>query len=308
MVAFGGFSQLTNIQLAYYEKDPRQFVDAIYGPPELFCFGIDKIIYQFEYPPETAAQDPSTPKDLEPLFYWIDRKQCLERLGNISPQLFSDALMISGSSLLAPFPPFVNQALYKAKPSIREAVDALNAAGGSVSRLCARNPDPAIKKGYLDQYKRAFAGVKHHIIITAEGDLVPLDKEHAPGDIYEFIGLRLPEELYMYLCRAVIQPQVLNWITSGSIYITSPSAGDDSKVAQNLARTPLDPLRRIALTILAEPMHRYYQGKEITTKLWFDKENEIKFTSKSIQPSPREALSKWHVTSALLDEVLRVWS
>ena len=278
-------------------------MDFIYGPPELFCFGQDKIIYRFDFPPSNPTSDTSTPQDGQGLFYWIDKKSCLERLGNVPSRLFIDALLLSGCSNLPQYPPFTNPAMFKGKPTIKEALDAINSAGGSVSRLCAQSTDPAIKEAYLDHYKRTLAGIRHHIIMTAEGDLLPLDKENAPSDVHEFIGLRLPEELYMYLSRAVIQPTVLNWLTSGSINITAPGAGGDSKVMQDLAGTQLDPLRRRALTLLAEPIHRYFQTKEITTKLWFDKENDIKFNPRSIQPSPREALSKWHVRSALLRDV-----
>ena len=295
---------LTVVQLAHYEKDTLQFVDALYGPPELFCFGVDKIIYRFEFPVENGIQENGAQKEQEPYFYWIDRKLCLDRLGNISPRLFVDAFLISGySGLLPPYPPFTSSATYKAKPTIRDAVDVINSAGGSVSRLCAQHSDSAIKENYLDLYKRAVASIKHHIVITAEGDLVPLDKERAPSDIHEFIGLRLPEELYMYLGQGVVQPTVLNWLTSGTINITGPCAGADSKAMQTLCATQLDPVRRRALTLLAEPIHRYFQTKEITTKIWFDKESEIKFNSRSIQPSPRESLSKWHVKTSLLKEV-----
>lgn len=182
-------------------------------------------------------------------------------------------------------------------------MDVINASSGQVRRLLGQILDPGVRDKYADQYKRAVANVRHHIIVTAEGDIIPLDKEHAPSDIHEFIGLRLPEELYMYLCRGVVQPQVLNWLTSGTINVTSPTAGGEGQAAQKLAGSQLDPLRRRALTLLAEPIHRYYQTKEISTRLWFDRENDIKFTSRSIQPSPREALSKWNVKTQLLDEV-----
>ena len=211
--------------------------------------------------------------------------------------------MISGSTFLPAFSPFVNATMHKSASSIRDAVDVLNTSGGSVLRLCATNTDSTQKVNFQDQYKRAIAGVKHHIVVTAEGDLVPLDKDHAPSDIHEFIGLRLPDELYTYLCFAAIQPTVLNWLTSGVINITGPNAGGDSKIAQNLAGSQLDPLRRRALTLLAEPIHRYFQTKEISTKLWFDRESDVKFNSRSIQPSPKEALSKWHVRNAILEEV-----
>lgn len=135
------------------------------------------------------------------------------------------------------------------------------------------------------------------------GDVVPLDKGNAPSDLHDVIGLRLPEELYHYLSRGMIQPQTLNTLTSGTCYVTMPTAGSDSESYRTLVQTQLDPIRRQTISLLAEPLNRYFQVKEITTRLWFDRDSEIKFNSKTVQPSPRETLAKWHVKDSLLQEV-----
>ena len=247
-------------------------------------------------------REPNGVKETEGSFHWVDRQHALERLGNINPQVFSHALLLAHSNIIGIFPVFKSPA-FKDKTLIKEAVDALVAAGGNLERLCAQIPDPTVRQEYLVRYKRAIAGVHHNIVITAEGDVAPLRKEKAPSDIHEFIGLRLPEELYTYLLRGVIQPQILNWLTSGVINVTSPAAGAEAMVAQRLAGSQLDPLRRRAVTVLAEPIHRYFQTKEISTKLWFDRDNDIKFTARSIQPSPRSYLTKWNVHSSLFEQV-----
>ena len=271
----------------------------------MFCFGVDKVITKLDQPADVAARGKDGSTDAEQLFWWIDRKSCLERLGNIPVHVFVDALLISGSNQLAAFPPLTSAAPYKNKlPTIKDAVDAINTASGSASRLCAQNNDLAVKEVYLDQYKRAIAGIRHHIVMTLDGDIVALDKEHSPSDLHDIVGLRLPEELYMYLSRGMIQPQVLKFLTSGAVYITVPIAGGDSDSYRTLVQSQLDPLRRQAITLLAEQNHRYYQTKEISTRLWFDRENEEKFNSKSVLPSPRERLSRWHVKDSLLQEVI----
>lgn len=288
----------------YYEKHPSQFVDAVYGPSELFCFGIDKLITNFEITdhsqnvgeennPESSALELSK-------FQWIDRRDCLAALGNIPVNAFIDALMLAGSGLLPTFPPLENETVYRKPFTMRNVVDMIISCGGSVARLCAQySTDPAVKGVYLDQYKRALTRIRHHVIMTDEGEVEILDKDHAPDDAHDCIGLRLPEELYMYLSRGMLRPRILNWLTTGKISITQPLAGGDGRPYQNLVRVQLDPLRRQALSLLTEPIHRYYHSRDITTSLWFDPTYEGKFNMRDLS-SPRDLLSKWNVRNNLI--------
>lgn len=233
-------------------------------------------------------------------FQWIDRRDCLAALGNIPVNIFIDSLMLAGSDLLPGFPPLENETVYRKPFTIRNVVDMIISCGGSVARLCAQySTDPAVKGVYLDQYKRALTRIRHHVIMTSEGDVEILDKDHAPDDVHECIGLRLPEELYMYLFRGMLRPRVLNWLTSGKISITQPLAGGDGRPFQTLVKVQLDPLRRQALSLLTEPIHRYYHSRDITTNLWFDPIYEGKFNMRDVS-SPRDLLSKWNVKNNLI--------
>ena len=233
-------------------------------------------------------------------FQWIDRRDCLAALGNIHTSIFIDALMLAGSDLLPGFPPLENDTVYRKPFTMRNVVDMIVSCGGSVARLCAQySTDPAVKGIYLDQYKRALTRIRHHVIMTDEGDVEILDKDHAPDDAHECIGLRLPEELYMYLSRGMLRPRILNWLTSGKISITQPLAGGDGRPYQNLVKVQLDPLRRQALSLLTEPIHRYYHSRDITTNLWFDHTYEGKFNMRDVS-SPRDLLSKWNVRNNLI--------
>ena len=240
-------------------------------------------------------------------FQWIDRRDCLAALGNIPANIFIDSLMLAGSDLLPGFPPLENETVYRKPFTIRNVVDMIISCGGSVARLCAQySTDPAVKGVYLDQYKRALTRIRHHVIMTSEGDVEILDKDHAPDDVHECIGLRLPEEIYMYLSRGMLRPRVLNWLTSGKISITQPLAGGDGRPFHTLVKVQLDPLRRQALSLLTEPIHRYYHSRDVTTNLWFDPIYEAKFNMRDVS-SPRELLSKWNVKNNLIAGVRDCW-
>lgn len=302
------------VQLVYYETHPSQFIDAVYGPSELFFFGIDKLITRFDLTYHTqeifehGVNNKIRHFILEnSTFRWIDRRTCLEELGGIPGEVFSDACLLAGSKILRPFPPLTNPALFSKGYSIRDVVSLIMSCGRSLTQVCAQYAtDPTLKEiDYIDRYKRALTIIRHHIVITKEGDIETLDKENAPYDAHNCIGQRLPEELNMYLSRGMVQPRVLNWLTSGTIYVTAPYDGGDSPEYQNLVKTQLEPMRKQALSLLADHVHRYYQRKEITTKLWFDQEYETSFNIKDLLPSPKEALSKWNVKGDLILEQRR---
>ncbi|KAI4166494.1 MAG: hypothetical protein LQ343_008005 [Gyalolechia ehrenbergii] len=304
-------------QLAYFEKHPSQFIDAIYGPSELFFYDVDKLITKFklayrlhEDPRKGVVKQSShfIPEHSE--FEWIDRRACLEELGRIPPDLFTDSLLLAGSRTLGPFPAIKN---FEKGYTIREVTNLVASYGRSVANLCGHYPDDkhiprSVYLNYLDQYKRVLTGIRHHIVITMEGDIEPLDKVNAPHDLHDCVGQRLPEELNMYLSRGLIQPRVLNWLASGTVLMLAPYDGGDSQVYQHLVRVQLDPLRKQAIGLLADSTHRYWQKKEMTTKYWFDPTHEVNFNIKDLLPSPKDSLASWNVRGNVLSERQQVFN
>ena len=235
-------------------------------------------------------------------FQWVNKQACLDELGRISPELFEDALLIAGSKILRQFPPLENQAIFGKTYSIPDIVNLLTNSGRSVAQLCNHySGDPLMKEiDYLDRYKSAVTSIRHHIIITKAGDVETMDKQNAPSDVHDCVGQRLPEELNMYLSRGMVRSRVLNWLVSGKILLAAPNDGGDSPNYQSLVRTQLEPLRKQALSLLADSLNRYYQRKEITTQYWFDASAETKFNIKDLLPSPKESIATWNVSDDMI--------
>ena len=254
-------------------------------------------------PERIGITDPSiSPEALQ--FCWIDSSSCLRALGNIHSQLFVEALILAGSDqFLTTFPPLLESAMYKQSGIIRDAVNLLISTRGNVSQLCAQYPDPSLKDVWLDKYKQLMTLIKHHVVITAEGDVDTLDKDHAPADAHDCIGLRLPEELYMYLSRGLIGTHVLNWLTRGEVVVATPLAGADAEICHKFVRNQIEPLRKQAICLLTEGIHRYYQRADFKTQYWFDRDTEDKFKPADVNPSPRSVISKWNVSKGKIDEV-----
>ena len=237
-------------------------------------------------------------------FVWLDRRECLRDLENTSLDIFIDACLLAGSGLLPTFPPLENPAIYNKGYTIREVVNLIKSCNGSVNSLCAQYQEELRLKNmdYLDRYQKVVIALRHHIIITREGSVETLDMVNSPSDVHDCIGQRLPEEVTMYLSRGMVRPRVFNWLTTGTITILAPCEGGGSHEYQNLVKTQLEPLRRTSICLLADSVNRYYQSKEMTTKVWFDAEHETKFNLKDLLPSQKESLQKWHEKEILIQE------
>ena len=58
-----------------------------------------------------------------------------------------------------------------------------------------------VKMNYMDLFCRTRCAIKYHLVLTDEGKVEPLNVDNAPSDIHEFIGYRLPDEIYYYLSK-----------------------------------------------------------------------------------------------------------
>ena len=270
---------------------------------------MDKLITKFELAYSTyETAEPGTQKKMtrllleESRFHWIDRRACLEELGHVSADIFVDACLLAGSTLLRTFPPLENPTVYSKGYSIRDVVNLIISCGRNVTSVCAHYQDDTQVKqlDYLNRYRRAVTAIRHHVVITRDGNVETLDSKHAPSDVHDCIGQRLPEELNMYLSRGMLRPRVLNWLTCGTILVTAPYDGGNSREYQHLVRSQLEPWRRQALCLLSDSVHRYYQRKEITTKFWYEEDYVANFNLKDLLPSPKNTLRTWHVKEDVL--------
>lgn len=277
-------------QLAYLEKvTPTPFIDAIFGSSDALLFDIDKLI---------------TKIDLESSqFYWISKQTCLEEFGRLTNEAFLDFGLLLGSQFLRTFPPFET---YGKGVNVRDALNMFNAAGRSALGLCAQfEEDRRVQElQYLDRYKRAYMTVKHHVYTDVDGRVGPMDPEHAPSDVHELIGQRLPEELYFYLSKGVLGPKVPNYLTSGEVVVPLPLGVEDSAIYRQLAGESLMPIRTQALCLLSNCLHRFYQTKVINARVWYEENSDQTINLKAL-PSVKETIQSWKISYEKFPESLK---
>lgn len=226
-------------------------------------------------------------------FSWIRKKYILSDLPASNEQ-FIDACLLAGSDLCSTFPPLEN-----GPQPLKAALELLRRCGNVANVVSAEQQNPALQKaiqqsGYLDKYYRARAAVKHHVIMTDDGKVEPLELADAPSDVHEFIGQRFPEELYFYLSRGVIGPQVPNMLASGELIEMAPLDNGESEEYRKFLES-LVPIRTQALSLLAQPLHRWWHNKDVEVYYWFDPKKPRKLVHKEVQPTPYDATSQWNV-------------
>jgi Temperature dependent protein affecting M2 dsRNA replication len=177
----------------------------------------------------------------------------------------------------------------------------LNGAGRSVIQLCNQwREDPLVQSlDYEDKYKRALLSLKHHVVLDKEGKAILMGSEYDAGDAHEFIGLRLPEELYFYISRAMLGPRVPNWLASGEIDLTLPVGCEDTEACRRLLGDQLTSLQTQTICLLSNCMNRFYQSRSIKIKTWFPLEIPKTINVKE-EPPVKEKIAGWRVPETAL--------
>ena len=212
--------------------------------------------------------------------------------------------MLSGSVFLPTLPQL--ESSNPRKPTkIKAALDLMNNFGRSGIAVCLHyQDDPQFRQmDYLDRYRRSRLAVKHHVILTKDGKVELFDQGAAPGDSHEFIGQRLPDEVYYYLSKGLIGPRVLNWRTAGEIAQGPPLDNGESADYQRFVSTQIIPLRVTALSALAHHLHRVYIHKDVMLRVWFDRNNTTPLVMRDAA-DPKPVFAGWNVKSALLSNKL----
>lgn len=268
-------------QLAYLQKEG--FVDAVWGSTELVLFEVEKVITNLDLQSGT--------------FTFIDKARLSNEVQLNSDQ-FIDACLLAGSRLLRTFTPL------ETSPSAGKSLF-LEAVGIVKKYRSVGNAITSIPHGhqeYLKDFKKARAAIKHHVIVLDSGNVVQLAKDKSPRDVHEFIGQRLPDELYFYLSRGLIGPQVPEMFTTGQFIETAPLDCNESdeykKFLDNICV-----MRAEYLSLLSKNLARYWVSRDIELYPWYNP-TKTKLLSHREIPAPSDSAQKWNVREAQFGPVM----
>lgn len=277
-------------QLAYLLKLEDQYIDAVMGNTECFLFGIDRVV---------------TDININKSALTLISKATCEDLLKVNDDMLRDAQLLLGTSFTPTFP--ILEAMTGTKSTgIVDAITLLNGAGKSVIQLCNFHRDhPQVQAlSYADRYKKAIMTIRHHVIMEKNGVVAPQNFDEAPGDVHEFVGQRLPEELFFYISKGLLGPQIPNWLTSGEIVLSLAGGSLDSEPYRRLMIQQLNAYRTEALKILAESLNYYYQYRVIKVELWIPQDTSSLTIELRNTPAMKAKLAEWKVRGPALEAVL----
>ncbi|OAL46646.1 PIN domain-like protein [Pyrenochaeta sp. DS3sAY3a] len=200
-------------QLAYLEKS--QNVHAISGSPDILLFDCNKVITKWDF---DARQ-----------FHYIKRDKCfadLEKVaGNvrITEDIFVDTALLAGTPFL-PSLPFLPEN-HKPHGAVKTV---LNNGKSGYTVVVNNQDDPRVGSHYVDRFRKAKLAVKNHPVYTDDGKIEPMNLSQLPNDAVQYLGQRLPDEIFHYMSRGLIDPRILQWRTTCEIFEVPPMDSGES--------------------------------------------------------------------------------
>ncbi|KAG1559523.1 hypothetical protein G6F46_002736 [Rhizopus delemar] len=284
-------------QLAYMYNHPRQLVNAVCGGSELLMWDVDKMITSIDFEKGN--------------YHWISKKTVLQDLV-VSDEQFLDICILAGFEYCPSFPPLNTSVVSFTFKGVHDLIKQHKTGFNAVQ---AYSDNPIISKTqYIDLFCRTRCAVKYHLILTDEGEIKPLNIEHAPNDIHEFIGYRLPDELYYYLMRGLIGPQCINSLVSGVLIENAPLDNGESAEYHHFLHQLLS-IRTQTLSFLTQPLHQFYKTRKVATYFWFEPAVEQIMYHQPTEGATRidvtplntvyEKTNSWNVTKCLIDSELK---
>ncbi|TGJ83422.1 hypothetical protein E0Z10_g5326 [Xylaria hypoxylon] len=279
-------------QLAFFSMVDSDQCSAVMGSQELLLYPIQDLVIRY------IDWENGT-------FTGIQKKSIVKNLG-VTESMFIDAVLMIGTSFLPGFPPLKESNITPRQPSsVQDAVNLLRTSEKSVTNACNSFNDILSKKdpNWLQKYRRARMSVDHFIFIDETGEIKVYNHETLTHDNWEYLGYRLPEELYHYLDRGLIGARLPSWISHGQVVVFPTLDGVSSAEYRHLVTDQLMDLRQLAIFLVLPRMNRGIQFKPINVRVWYDDKYSHKIEYRPQDPQALKAIQQVHTWDAKKDIV-----
>lgn len=270
------------------ESLEQNYIDGVMGSKELLLY--DKIGDAIINPPNAADWEKKA-------LTGVVKPDLIAQL-KVSPDMFSDALLMVGTSFLPPFPPLQVESIISQQPyTLIDAINLLRTSEKSVTNTCSAFRDILDKQDpkWLDKYRKAKMLVKHCVTVEVSGRIIVREFESLTSDNIEYLGLQLPAELYHYLSKAMIGPRLMNSFVSLQSIVFPTLDGVVSDEYKHLVTRDLVELKEEAAALIASRIHRGYQFKDINMKFWFDDSLNTGLTHRNMHVKVNQVTDAWLV-------------
>mmetsp|Transcript_45649 Transcript_45649/g.74436 ORF Transcript_45649/g.74436 Transcript_45649/m.74436 type:complete len:808 (-) Transcript_45649:597-3020(-) len=269
---------LSGAQLAWMASLENRLLGGIFSGPELVLFEAGTLIL-----------------DIDPLtqtVFWVDVKSMLKHL-DVSYDQFLDACLLAGFDFLPTFPPLNPD--FHSEFRFDVALEMIRHHRTGFRAIQTHNTHPQVAKmNYTEQFLKARALIRHHLVWEPSCVCEPLHKTNIPMDLDEIVGPRLPVEIYYFLSQGIINTQVINTMLTG-LLVELPPLVDSAEYRNMLGDATLQLFRTQTLSILLSTLHESFRNKRIVSVHWFDHQNEHRI---QIGESPLAHHHKWQLPDA----------
>ena len=305
-------------KLIYLQRHQKAYVHAIYGPTDTLLYpGVDKLI---------TSVNLTSP---EPTFTFTSKKAILNDLG-VSEDHFLDIGILVGFDYAQPFPPIGHE------QALKTTVDMVKYYKSGHAAVSAYADNPVVKSmQYSDTYAGARSMIKYSLILSVESTVQPLPlalqvpspnpphgDHHSyhltaadtPTDLHEIFTHRLPDEIYSYLSRGLLNPQPLVWLASAQIIEYPPldngEINDYQRFVKEIITEAETGPRATALALVSSVAHHFWSDRKVAVAFWFDhaappSKKYLLYTS-PLTVRLAGLVVGWHVPYAIIKEELRV--
>lgn len=274
---------VNEMKLAYFEMIDSDQCAGIMGPQELLAYPInDSIIRSIDWESKTVTA--------------ISKKRIMRSL-SVGENMLIDALLMSGTPFLSPFPPLQEKSMYPNQPNVMDAVNLLRTSDKGVANACASFHDilQAREPDWLDKYQKARLAIHYFVYISESGEVRVNDYDRLTHDNHEYLGLQLPAELFHYLNTGLVGPRILNGITHGQILVQPTLDGAASDDYKKLVTSTLVPIMEQTLGLMIPRVHRGIGHKDIMMRAWFDPAFYYRMNHGSTASPPSQKVGSWDV-------------
>ena len=279
----------SSAQLVYLQNEG--FIDAVYGPVDVIMYpAVEKVIIHVD----TKTSH----------FTWIPKSQLLYDMG-VSHEQFVEACLLVGCEVNPKMFPLVSQQLQAAgsqvapSSAIKIALSILMGLPSAYAAVASYVDPEQRSPTYLERFQKAYCAIQYQPVLKESGKVEPVtSEEDTPSDIHEFIGQRLPDELYFYMYHGLVGTELLNALTSGLFVEQAPLDGGINTQYRRFLQHLHSNIYPKSLSLLSQTLHRYYQHKPIKTVQWFEPNRETTFNKVS-QPIYYQ-VSAWKVNDTIL--------
>lgn len=262
-------------------------IHAIYGPTELFLYGVRFLILSFDWSAGT--------------FKYVDYASVLKASG-LGGDRFFEACVLAGfeghsSTTLPSLSSTPNGA---SSHSFQNYIDARSGTSSDIATLLGGSESPKFQA-----FARETAFLRLNLILDLKAETRPFQRD-LQGQISvassPALDIKLPEYIYWLISNGTLSPQVINAFLSGSILETTPLV---DSIAYHKLLSDLIDMRSRSIALLAQAMPPAAATKSVSTYRWYEPTQAVPVTHTTFKTFSKSCGGRSFVPNADIEEEMK---